>query len=234
MKKIFVTIVVTAMLLAACSATPKLNSSSPTSNATSNQPSNPVNTQPAPSLSADQVYQAVADAWDKSTTGGPRHISQNSSKGGQVISNTEADSVPPDYHQVVTVMGNVIAEQYFINGTFYNNVQGVWSQTPNATAALSTIGGVAKGLSADLVQSDGKVLGIEAVNGSPAIVYSYSTTLKSLNATAQYKLWVDQTLGLPVKFENITSDGMTIDETITYDSSISITLSAEAKNAPIK
>jgi hypothetical protein len=45
-------------------------------------------------------------------------------------------------------------------------------------------------------------------------------------------LWVDQTSGLPVKSESTDPDGMTISETITYDNSITLTLPAEAANAP--
>jgi hypothetical protein len=145
---------------------------------------------------------------------------------------TEADAVPPDFHQVVSLMGSVVAEQYIVAGTIYVNDQGSWTQTSGGSEAISTIGSFGQSLSENLVYSDGSVIGIEVINGSPAIVYSYSTTLQGLNATAQYKLWVDQTSGLPVKSENITPDGTVIDMTITYDTSITITLPEEAKNAP--
>jgi hypothetical protein len=243
--KRFLLIFITVFLLAACSALPKSNAAGPTPQAAqiqltpsaNSQPASPAtpiqstasaNTQPAPSLSPDEVYQAVSTAWKKLDTAGPRHISQTTSEG----LSTEADAAPPDFHQVMSAMGNVVAEQYIVGGTIYNNNQGSWTQTAGGSTALSTIGGFAQNLSADLVYSNGMVNGIEVINGSPAIVYSYSTTLKSLNATAQYKLWVDQTSGLPVKSENITSDGSTIDMTITYDPSITISLPDEAKSAP--
>jgi len=192
-----------------------------------------VDIQAAPSMTADEVYLAVHAAWAKLDTAGPRHVSQTSSGGGDAESTIEADSVPPDYHQVVSIMGNTVAEQYIVGGVIYNNVQGAWTQTPGAGAALSTIGNFASGISDSLIYADGMVNGIEVINGSPAIVYSYSTTLKGLDAApAQYKLWVDQTSGLPVKSENTDPDGMTIAQTITYDNSITITLPAEAANAP--
>ncbi|MHC1740161.1 MAG: hypothetical protein AB9897_03505 [Anaerolineaceae bacterium] len=232
MRKLLPVLLITALVLAACSSAPKQSSSASNGQTNSNQPQAAVNTQAAPSMTADEVYAAVTAAWAKQATAGARHVSQNSFKGDTAISNIELDSVPPDYHQVSSVMGKVMAEQYFIGGTMYNNLQGVWTQTATAGAGLNAVGSFAEGLSADLVYFDGKVEGVEAVNGSPAIIYSYSTTLKSLNASAQYKLWVDQSSGLPVKSENITADGMKIVQVITYDSSIKLTLPAEAANAP--
>jgi hypothetical protein len=174
------------------------------------------------------VYQAVSTAWKKLETAGPRHVSQTSSEGLSI----EADAVPPDTHQVVSAMGTVMAEQYIVGGTIYNYNQGGWTQTAGGGAALSTIGQFSLDLSGNLVYSDGMVAGIEVINGSPAIVYSYSTTLKGLDASAHYKLWVDQTSGLPVKSENTDPEGSTTTMTITYDPGITISLPDEAKSAP--
>ena len=239
MSKRILLVLITVFLLAACSALPKSNGSETNSPASSSQsqsnqiqPTTPVNTQAAPSLTPDEVYLAVKAAWAKSDTAGARHISQNSSEGGAVVSNIEADVVPPDFHQVVSAMGNVVAEQYIVGGTIYNKVDGAWSQYAGGSAALSMVGSFTQSFSDSLVYSDGAVTGIEEINGSPAIVYRYNTTLKGLDASAQYKLWVDQVSGLPVRSVNITPDGMTIDQTITYDNSLTITLIDEAKNAP--
>ena len=159
---------------------------------------------------------------------GPRHISQTTSEG----LTTEVDVAPPDFHQVVTAGGAVVAEQYVVSGTIYNNAQGAWTQTAGGGDALGMLANLVPAASDSLVYSAGKVEGIEAINGSPAILYSYSTTLKGVDASAQYKVWVDQASGLPVRFLNTTPDGSTIDETITYNSSLTITLPEEAKNAP--
>jgi len=53
-----------------------------------------------------------------------------------------------------------------------------------------------------------------------------------VDGSAQYKVWVDQDSGLPVRFLNTSPDGSTIDETITYNNGLTITLPDEAKNAP--
>jgi len=249
MKKTLLFVMIATYLLTACSAVTQTNVPAANSIATSTQPqatlvqpqatqiqpqttpiqsTAPADLPSAPSLSPEEVYQAVSAAWAKMGTAGPRHISQTTSEG----LSTEADVVPPDFHQVVSIGGNVVAEQYIVSGTIYANEQGAWTQTAGGGDSLLTVGDFAMGLADNLEYSNGIVEGVEEINGSPAIVYSYSTTLKGLDASAQYKLWVDQISGLPVRSVNVGSDGMTIDKTITYNNSLTITLPSEAKNAP--
>ncbi len=194
----------------------------------------PTATQPVPSLSADQVYQAVADAWAMVEKAGPRHVSQISYEGNNAIMDIEADSVPPNYHQVVSSMGAVMAEQYVFDGTIYNNKQGEWGQVPGAgTTFKSTLAGFSQALSDQIIKSDGKVLGVEDVNGKPAFVYGYTTTLKGTNASSQYTLSVDQASGLLVKQIIIDPEGQKTVQIITYDASIKLTLPDEAKNSKV-
>jgi hypothetical protein len=194
----------------------------------------PTATQPVPSLSADQVYKAVADAWAMLEKAGPRHVSQITYNGDNAIMDIEADSVLANYHQVVSAMGAVVAEQYVFDGTIYNKVQGVWGQLPGAgTTFKSTLAGFSQALSDQIIKSDGKVSGVEDVNGKPAFVYSYKTTLKALNASTQYTVSVDQATGLLVKQIIIDSQGKKTVQIITYDATITLTLPDEAKNAEI-
>jgi len=194
----------------------------------------PIATQPLPALSADEVYKAVADAWTMLEKAGPRHVSQIAFKGDNAIMDIEADSVSPNYHQVVSSMGSVIAEQYIFGGTIYNKDQGVWGQLPGAgTTFKSTLAGFSQALSDQIIKSDGKVLGVEDVNGKPAFVYGYTTTLKALNASTQYTVSVDQASGLLVKQIIIDPQGEKTVQIITYDATITLTLPDEAKNAPI-
>jgi len=147
--------------------------------------------------------------------------------------NIEADSVPPNYHQVVSMMGKVMAEQYVYDGTIYNKLNGQWTQLKGAGATFkSTLTGFAEGLSDQIVTADGKVVGIEMINGSTATEYSYTTTLKGLSAPpVTHMVWVDNASGLPVKQEIIHANGEKIVQLITYDASIQLTLPDEAKNA---
>jgi hypothetical protein len=199
--------------------------------ATATQPAVPA--QAAPALSADEVYKTVQTAWTKLETAGPRHISQASSKNGNAETNIEADSVPPNLYQVTTIMGTVIAEQYIYNGTIYDNIKGQWTQlTVPAGTFKSTLAGFAEGLADQIVLADGKVVGIEAINGKPAIEYSYTTSLKGLSVKpVTHTVWIDAISGLPVKQEILHADGEKIVQLITYDASIQITLPDAAKNA---
>lgn len=194
----------------------------------------PTATRPVPSLSADKVYKAVADAWAMQEKAGPRHVSQITYKGNNAIMDIEADSVPPNYHQVVSSMGAVMAEQYVFDGTIYNKAQGAWGQLPGAgTTFKSTLAGFSQALSDQIIKSDGKVLGVEDVNGKHAFVYGYTTTLKALNASTQYTVSVDQASGLLVKEIIIDPQGEKTVQIITYDATITLTLPGEAKNAKI-
>jgi hypothetical protein len=191
-------------------------------------------TQAAPVLTSDEAIKAAQDAWAKLATAGPRHVSQTSYKGDTSVSTIEADSVPPNFHQVTSVMGTVVAEQYVYDGTIYNKVNGVWSQLAGAGKTFTdTLEGFAQGVKSSLVYADGLVVGIEIINGKPATAYSYTTTLTGLTAKpAQYTIWVDNASGLPVKRVNITPDGMKIVQLITYDATITLALPDEAKNSP--
>ena len=192
-------------------------------------------TQVAPALTADEVYKAAQTAWAKLEKAGPRHVSQTSYQGSTVQTNIEADSVPPNLHQVTTVMGTVVAEQYIYNGTIYDKVNGEWTQLTLAAGTFqNTLAGFAEGLADQIVLADGKVVGIEAISGKPAIEYSYTTSLKGLSVKpVTHTVWVDAISGLPVKQEILHADGEKIVQLITYDASIQITLPDEAKNAKV-
>ena len=132
-------------------------------------------------------------------------------------------------------MGTVVAEQYIYNGTIYDKVNGEWTQLTLAAGTFqNTLAGFAEGLADQIVLADGKVVGIEAISGKPAIEYSYTTSLKGLSVKpVTHTVWVDAISGLPVKQEILHADGEKIVQLITYDASIQITLPDEAKNAKV-
>ena len=190
-------------------------------------------TKAAQVITSDEVIKTAQDAWAKLATAGPRHISQTAYKGDAAISTIEADSVPPNYHQVNSVMGTVMVEQYVYDGTIYNKVNGEWTQLPGGGKTFTNVlEGFAKGVSDAIVLADGQVVGIEVVNGKPATAYSYTSTLKGLDVKpAKYTIWVDNASGLPVKRVDVSPDGLKIVQLITYDATITVTLPDDAKNA---
>jgi hypothetical protein len=82
------------------------------------------------------------------------------------------------------------------------------------------------------VLADGKVVGIEMINGKAATEYSYTSSSKGLSAKpVTHTVWIDNASGLPVKQEILHPTGEKTVQLITYDASIQITLPDEAKNA---
>jgi hypothetical protein len=237
MKKTLISILITAILLGACSSSLKTNTPIST-NATfpdwPTQAPGAVNTQTAPSLSPDEVHQAVLAAWRKLESAGPRRFAEFRYEDGKPIGSIEADAVPPDYHQVITEFGKLWAEFYVVDGTVYSNDKGVWSHDSYGTAPNDIGSNLSQALDPGIFQSDGKTIGIEVINGSPAIIYRYSTIFNSPKVLHQYRLWVDQSSGLPVRLESRTMAGFLSVETIIYDDIITITLPTDAKNSPKK
>lgn len=187
-----------------------------------------------PALSTDQVYQAVQAAWAATDKAGPRRVSQVSYKGGVAVTKIEAQTVPPNSHQVITVNGQVMSEQYIFGGVIYLKQNGTWIKTsadalPQAVNALAD---VTAGLKDQIVHSDGKVLGTEAVNGKPATIYSYSDTLKDLKSAEPtvHKVWVDNGTGAIVRQESLHKTDRMVQD-IVYDSGLSVTLPPEAAAA---
>jgi hypothetical protein len=230
----------TGLTMLACNLGSAIKPPAPT--ADGNQPANqpqstsaadvpPVAVQP-PSLSADEVYKAVDAAMTKMISAGAHHVSQTSSRKGGPSS--ESDIVPPNQlHMVMSANGSVADEFYVVDGILYSHSQGAWTQKPGAGQAyIDAINGVPMEGMPETDRSNGKVAGVEMLLGKPTVVYSYDSTIKSLNITSSVSLWVDQASGLPVKQEITTSDGTKMDQVITYNSGITITLPADAKSAP--
>ena len=192
--------------------------------------------QSPPSLSADEVYKAVDAAMAKMISAGAHHVSQTSAlKGGATTDTTETDIIPPNLlHMVMSSNGNVVDEFYVVDGTLYTNTQGTWTQKPGGGQAyIDAINGVPVAGMPEAVRANGKVAGVEVLSGKPAIVYSYDSTIKSFNITSTITVWVDQVSGLPIKQEIADAKGTIMDQVITYDSGITITLPAEAKSAKV-
>jgi hypothetical protein len=189
---------------------------------------------PAP-LAADDVIKAVKAAWAAADKAGPRRLKQMTYKGDQAVSTIDAESVPSDqFHQIVTMNGQVIAEQYIYGGAIYVKAPntGGWKKTPaSATQVGAVIGGLALALVGDITYSDAKMLGAETVNGEPVTVYSYATQLKGFPDKTSYKLWVSTAAGLPIRQEKVTTH-LRLVEDITYDAKLTISLPAEVAAAP--
>jgi hypothetical protein len=205
----------------------------PTATVAQASPTPPLPT-PAP-LAADDVIKAVKAAWAAADKAGPRRLKQMSYKGDQAVTTIDAESVPPgQFHQVVTMNSQVIAEQYIYGGVIYVNAPNTGGRkvAPASAAQVGAVmGGLAQALVGDITYSDAKVLGAETVNGEPATVYSYATQLKGFPDKTNYKLWVSTAAGLPIRQEKVTTRLRLVMD-ITYDAKLTISLPAEVAAAP--
>jgi len=237
--KLLSMILVVSVMQAACALTPSASSpqvaNPPAAAAPADtaQPAQPA--QPIANLSSDEVVKAVHAAYAALEKSGPRHVSQTSYEGSTPSMNIEADTVPPNLHQIVSVNGQVMAEQYIMNGAIYAKVEGSWKKSPGSVGQFAgTLAGMGEGLKDQIVYSDGKVLGVENVNGKPATAYSYKVTLKGLSAApTTHNVWVDVSSGLPVKQEIIKDGGEKTVQLITFNPGLAISLPAEAAAAPL-
>jgi hypothetical protein len=191
--------------------------------------------QPAPALSEADVYKAVDAAMAKMLASGPRHVSQVSQtnfKGTTTEEGAEADIVPPNLHEILKSKGNMAGEFYVMDGNLYSKNQDGWTQKlGGGQPYLDALNGVPITGPGDITRANGKVAGIETINGKPTLVYNYDSTIKSLKITSNFTLWVDQASGLSVKQESTGAQGSNTVQIITYDSAISLTLPPEAKTA---
>lgn len=238
MKKALVAIVVVAVLLTFCATSQKSkNHPTPTANFHEWPTEAPgaVSTLAGPTLSPEDVHKYVLAAWKILENAPPRHFEQFTYVDGKKVIAVVADAVPPNYHQAILNQGKVVTEFYIVDGMAYNYNNGEWSRVAASSTVMYDIGSnLLQALDPDIFQSDGKRIGVEDIDGSPAILYFYSTIYSNPALLHQHRLWVDQRSRLPVKLEMRDSRGDFFIETITYDNSLTITVPEAAKEAPFR
>ncbi len=237
-----------ALVVAACtptSASPTAQSVQPTAAAPTAAPLAqptaaptvaPQATATVPVLSEDAVMDAVRKAWETMAVAGPRKVVQTSKNADGTGMTIEAVFVPPDsLHQIVTIGGQQIAEQYSVGNTIYNNTlrTGGWvsSPAPGGTVGVLKLFGDSSAADGSLTYSNARVEGAETVNGAATVIYAYATQLKGADMVVQHRLWVDTATGLPARNEIVDDEGQTVQE-FTFDNSLSVDLPADVASAP--
>jgi hypothetical protein len=190
-----------------------------------------------PIKTSDEVIAAVKAArlaTAKAT--GPRAITVTSYEGDTILLRMESKFVPPDLlYQKSSAGGQVMAESYWSKTNMFTKSPGTgnkWVSTPGSLSKISSvIGDVSSGLADSITYSDGKVLGVEALNGDMSIIYSYATQLKGLPGSTTYKVWVSIATGMTYKEETNHNNERTVRE-IKLDPSITVTIPPEVLAAP--
>ena len=189
----------------------------------------------APSLSEADVYKALEAASAKMLAAGPRHatlVTTMTFDGKTTENSGDADIVPPNIHEVLKSNGAVVGEFYVINGDLYSKGDTGWTLKPGGGKAyVDAFNGIVPAEAGDVDRTNGKAAGLELIGGKPALKYNYDSTVKSLNITSNFTVWVDQASGLMVRMQTLGAKGTKSDMTVNYDPGISITLPPEAKAA---
>lgn len=194
----------------------------------------PAATATLPVLSADDVIEAVHQAWATAGLAGPRRLVQTSSDADGAGTVIEAEFVPPDsLHQVVKIGGQKIAEQYNMGGVLYNNAptSGGWVRTDLPGSLNGALAMFSDAAGDSITYSDARVEGSETVNGYNAVIYAYATQLEGFAMVVKHRLWVDTGSGLPVKNEIVSDEGQTVQE-IVYSADVAIVLPDDVAAAP--
>jgi hypothetical protein len=115
------------------------------------------------------------------------------------------ESVMPDRFHIVSKQ----FEAYLIAATFYMKAGNQWQKM--ALPKSFDLGLVdARKLEAELqATTETKLIGVEVLDGTPTVVYQYTTTIKTPTPTTYTaKVWVAVADGLPRKMESTTKAGV--------------------------
>jgi hypothetical protein len=205
--RILLPIAILSMVVAACSPTP---SPSPTPG-------------PAPSPTGD-ARAAVLRAIQANLTAGPYRVTASTTAGDNTVAMHGEVILPDKFHLFSSVSGAPEREYIIIGPATYAKMNGAWTRLQ-----LDLSGMVANFIDRldPAAISDVALVGPDAVNGAPAVAYTYTytNTVNGALITNHEKIWVAVASGLPVKQ---TVDGEASgsayhsEQTLEYDSSITI------------
>jgi hypothetical protein len=133
---------------------------------------------------------------------------------------TDLDVVMPDRFHVVSKQLEAIA----IAGTYYVKLAGQWQKIALPKTIDLSFADLKK-IEAELgASSDVKLIGPEVLDGTPTLVYQYTTTTTTpISTTTTSKVWVAVADQLPRRMESVAKSG-TKTTVIYYDYNAAITI----------
>jgi len=133
---------------------------------------------------------------------GPFRVKSTITSGQTTIDQT-AEMILPDRFHLVTQTGQTSMEFIIVGTKTYQKTGNTWSLFPVDVGTLTQ--SLLSGLTEETQKgiTDVKFVGTEAVNGKPARVYTFasSVTVAGQQVNSTIKMWVDVASGLPVKDE---------------------------------
>ena len=196
-----------SLLIAACSPTP---GGTPTPG-------------PTPSPTGD-ARAAVLRAIQAHLTAGPYRVVASTTAGENTVAVHGEVILPDKFHLFSSVSGGPEREYIIIGSATYAHVNGVWS--PLQLDLSGMIANFIDRLDPTAI-SDVVLVGPDAVNGTPALAYTYTytNTVNGALITNHDEIWVGTSSGLPLKQVvdgEVSGTAYHSEQTIVYDSSITI------------
>ncbi|MGB7540317.1 MAG: hypothetical protein WBM17_17375 [Anaerolineales bacterium] len=196
-----------SLLMAACAPTP---GGTPTPGST-------------PSPSGD-ARAAVLQAIQAHLAAGPYRVVAATTAGENTVAMHGEVILPDKFHLFSSVSGGPEREYIIIGSATYAHVNGQW--TPVQIDLSGLIANFIDRLDPTAI-SDVLLAGPDAVNGTPALAYTYTytNTVEGALITNHEKIWVGTSSGLPIKQVvdgEVSGTAYHSEQTIEYDSSITI------------
>jgi hypothetical protein len=168
---------------------------------------------------------AVLRAIEAHLTAGPYRVVASTTAGENTVAVHGEVVLPDKFHLFSSVSGGPEREYIIIGSATYAHVNGVWSPLQLDLSGL--LANFIDRLDPTAI-SDVLLVGPDAVNGTPALAYTYTytNTVNGALITNHDEIWVGTSSGLPLKQVvdgEVSGTAYHSEQTIVYDSSITVT-----------
>ena len=141
------------------------------------------------------------------------------------VSEMDAEVILPDRFHITSKRKDKTSEMIIVDGKTYTKTDGTWTESTQDMSDLTDSFASAVGKNTTI--SDVKFVKADAVDGIPALVYSFNSLYKSgdMEVNTATMMWIDPLNGLPIKMvEDSVYNGAKshIEQSIVYDPSITI------------
>jgi hypothetical protein len=149
---------------------------------------------------------------------------------GQTEIKSRVEYVAPDRYRAKYMGGGPGGgmEMIWIGNQYYMSMNGKWTKAPTSNTSIPTLRDsfTEEGLK---TLTDVKFEGEDAVDGKPALAYSYKNVTPAGNYPFTSKIWISQDKGLPMKIYVEYTNGALKNMTVTYDTETPVTIEPPMK-----
>ena len=179
---------------------------------------------PVPVPASGDARAAVLQAIQAHLAAGPYRVVASTTAGDNTVAIHGEVILPDRFHLFSSVSGAPEREYIIIGPATYAKMNGAWSPLPIDLSSLEA--NFIDRLDPTAI-SDVALVGPDAVNGAPAVAYTYTytNTVNGALITNHEKIWVAVASGLPVKQTvdgEVSGTAYHSEQVLVYDSTITI------------